>query len=77
MPDINVNARDEYGDTPLHKAIQEGTVECVKLLLGHKYIDVNIGNENNHILLQLMEDLYNHDKHTQEIIDLLKQHGAI
>ena len=51
VEDVNVNAQDEYGDTPLHLAAENGHGECVKTLLAHK--DINSGDfvikDNQHI----------------------------
>lgn len=41
IPEINVNACDENGCTPLYEASHEGHAECVRLLLAVPYIDVN------------------------------------
>ena len=38
---INVNAQDEYGISPLMRATMNGEYEIVKILLKHKDLDVN------------------------------------
>ena len=38
----DVNARDEYDRTLLHYAVQNGSIDCVKLLLAVKAINVSI-----------------------------------
>ena len=38
---INVNAQDEYGISPLMRATMNGEYEIVKILLKHKALDVN------------------------------------
>jgi cytohesin len=39
---IDVNGRDKYGETALHKAAFAGNIEVVKLLLAQPGIDVNV-----------------------------------
>ena len=38
---LNVNAADQYGDTPLMIASRKGYSEIVEILLGNENIDVN------------------------------------
>ena len=39
--------------TPLHSAVDTGTIECVKVLLEHRGIDVNVQNEKGLIALHI------------------------
>ena len=39
--DIDVNIKDNDGETPLHKAVEVGVTEIVKLLLSKENIDMN------------------------------------
>jgi len=73
----NINARDNKGLTPLHKASQYYSVDIMELLLAHG-ADVNA--KDNHGHTPLHEAIYfNHpeagfDRSKQ--IDLLRQHGG-
>ncbi|WP_243018462.1 ankyrin repeat domain-containing protein [Candidatus Cardinium hertigii] len=47
IEEINVNAKNKYGDTFLHFAACEGNVEHTQLLLRIKEMNVNIKNLDN------------------------------
>lgn len=44
----DINAADQYGETPLYWAASKGHSECVKLLLAAPCIDVNKSTENGY-----------------------------
>ncbi|KAE9388108.1 ankyrin, partial [Gymnopus androsaceus JB14] len=74
----NVNAQDEYGDTALTQASQEGHCEIVKLLLNHgadkdipgfkKYTPLIIAAENGHthVVSVLIENGANVNAQTED-----------
>ena len=47
IPGIDVNAKDNYGDTALILAVKNGYVAVVKLLLANDDIDINAGDDGN------------------------------
>ena len=49
-----VNARDEFGNTPLHCASAGGQRHVVAHLLDHPHVDVNASNENGETPLNFM-----------------------
>ena len=78
--DINVNAQitgwDNKGYTPLHLAVEQGQTECVKLLLTHPNINTNIKDNRGKTPLALAQESLFIIINKQEIIDILKLHGA-
>ncbi|KAM0518966.1 hypothetical protein ACHAPE_003957 [Trichoderma viride] len=44
---LNVNCRDDYGDTPLHSAARKGSIEVIRLLLVHPSVDTNMMSKWN------------------------------
>jgi hypothetical protein len=50
---VDVNAKDEEGDTGLHLAIQEGDPDIIRLLLGSARIDINARNAHGRTALHL------------------------
>ena len=83
-PQIDVNKRNDYGWTALHRAsvtgnsevvdwtANRGHLEVVELLLHHPQIDVNIENNDGFTALYLAS----RDEHT-EVVELLLQHQQI
>lgn len=67
---IDVNVRDENGNTPLTIAIQNGSFEIVKLLL-RQGADIKMPGSNHHSYLCLA-----FNKGETSIIRLLLEHGA-
>ena len=65
---VDINSKDEDGDTALMIASSEGHLEIVKLLLLRKGADVNIKNNDGKTALDLAK--------TKEIKDLLRKAGA-
>ncbi|MDA9573632.1 ankyrin repeat domain-containing protein [Rickettsiales bacterium] len=59
--DINVNATDEYGLTPLHWAAINGHSKVVELLLAKKDINPNVANKDGLTPLHLAADKGNLD----------------
>jgi len=51
--DVNVNARDSIGISPLLIAVRVEDAKVVKLLLGRKDVDVNLKDGNGMTLQQL------------------------
>jgi hypothetical protein len=47
LPQIDINRKDKYGNTLLHRAIPDGALLVVKLLIGHG-ADVNIKNNEGY-----------------------------
>jgi len=73
----NVNAKDEYGDTPLHNAALMGHKEIVEILINAN-ADVNAkNNANNQTPLDnaQMNARLGHQSN-KEIADLLRKHGG-
>ena len=73
----NVNAKDEYGDTPLHNAALMGHKEIVEILINAN-ADVNAkNNANNQTPLDnaQMNARLGHQSN-KEIANLLRKHGA-
>ena len=66
--DIDVNIKDNKSRVALHEAAANGHINCVRELISHKDIHVNIRDKNGKTPLAIAN--------TQEIKDLLKQHGA-
>ena len=60
--------------TPLHFAVYFDNLDCVRLLLAHPRINVNL-HENGGRTPLALANKYSLD-HTEEIIKLLKQHGG-
>jgi ankyrin repeat protein len=65
-----VNAKDKYGDTPLHLAIEKGHPEFTKLLISHG-ADVNAKDGDGCTPLHLAVE-----KGHSEVAKLLRQYGA-
>ena len=53
VPDIDVNSTDDWGWTPLHKAVGANHPQCVKALLEAPGIDVNQVNGQGHSALNI------------------------
>ena len=66
----NINAVDNYGETPLHDAAINGRLDMVKLLLTHQAA-VNATNKDGETPLRETAK-YGH----KEVVDLLRQHGG-
>lgn len=66
-----VNARDDFGDTLLHKAAQFGHIELASLLL-ERGADVNPRNERDKTPLHYAVS-WGH----AEMADLLRRHGGV
>lgn len=66
----DVNIRDEYGKTPLIKAIEHGHIATVKMLLANS-ADINVKDDNGWTALSIAEH-----KHISEVVDILKKSGA-
>ena len=66
----NINAKDKYGYTPLMWVSKEGYLNIAKYLI-ETGADVNVENKWGNIALTIAS-WNNHN----EIIDLLKKHGA-
>jgi ankyrin repeat protein len=39
--DVNINSKSRYGETPLWRAAQDGSIEIVRLLLDRPDIEIN------------------------------------
>jgi hypothetical protein len=50
-PEIDVNIQNSETEVPSSKAVENGDVEIVKLLLAHPEIDVNIQNSETEVPL--------------------------
>eukprot|EP00731_Ephydatia_muelleri_P033821 Em0039g7a len=48
-----VNDQDTHGDTALHQAAREDKASCVKALLSHPGIDINIRNNEGHTAMMV------------------------
>ena len=70
----DVNVKDKYGDTPLHKAALNGHKEIAELLID-KGADVNAIIVSGHLKGQTSLDFASVLKST-ELADLLRKHGA-
>lgn len=66
----DVNIRDEYGKTPLIKAIEHDHIATVKMLLANS-ADINVKDDNGWTALSVAEY-----KHNSEIVEILKKSGA-
>ena len=66
---VDVNAKSEYGFTPLIFACSVGQVECVKALLKHKDIDVNAREKNGITAL-----MFAYNDGNKKIIKLIEKH---
>jgi ankyrin repeat protein len=64
---VNINATDEYGETPLHKAAYYGNKDVVEILLAHG-ASINAMNKNGKTPLKIASK--------PEIAEFLRQHGA-
>ena len=76
VKDIDVNKKKEDGLSPIHEAVWHGNPECVKLLLTAPGININLRNSWNMTPLAWAEESFRNSEHRQEIIDILKKHGA-
>ena len=56
LVDTDVNARDEYDNTPLHHAVAAGNAPMVNLLLEHN-ANPNLVNREGHSPMQLAREL--------------------
>jgi ankyrin repeat protein len=65
-----VNAKDDWGETPLHFAADKGHKEIAELLIGAG-TDVNAKNEDGETPLD-----YAISRSHPEIADLLRKHGG-
>lgn len=73
IPDIGINAVDQYGMTPLMIAVK-GNIQIVQMLLD-AYADINAFDEDEHsVLWHAQQSNTSPDK--SDIIALLKGHGA-
>ena len=71
---IDINTANINGPTALHLAVSNGDVECVKLILQNKSVNVNAKDERNETPLSLAQNPWN--SHSKELVALLTQHGA-
>ena len=71
QPHLNINQQANNGWTALHWASLNGHPECVKLLLNHSDIDINITDIKGRTPLVYASTF----KHT-EIMNLLKAKGG-
>ena len=67
----DLNARNNFGETPLYQAVANGTAEVVRVLLEH---GANVGVENNKGKTPYQAALARGDN---EITNLLLKHGAM
>ncbi len=83
--DIKINRQDEFGNTPLHLAVQAGNQQLLELLLDHKAnpnIQDNAGNTPLHDTIILTAGsagtgtFISADPARIKLFDLLIQHGA-
>ncbi len=66
----DVNAKDEFGATPLHNAVWEGYKEIAELLIA-KGADVNVLDEDGYTPLDWAES-----QEHKELAELLRKHGG-
>ena len=72
----NVNAKDEYGDTPLHNAALMGHKEIVEILINAN-ADVNAKDANNQTPLDIAQiNARLGHQSNKETADLLRKHGG-
>ena len=72
----NVNAKDEYGDTPLHLAALMGHKEIFDILINAN-ADVNAKDANNQTPLDIAQiNARLGHQSNKETADLLRKHGA-
>jgi ankyrin repeat protein len=65
-----VNAKDQFGNTALHSAVEKGHISIIKYLIG-KGADVNVTDSEGRTPLYHAEITAN-----TEVEDLLKKYGA-
>ena len=80
MPGIDVNTQItcvwRKGYTPLHLAAERGHIECVKTLLSHPNINVNIKDNQGNTPLQVAQSSSYNDTTKKLVIEFLRQHGS-
>src|SRR5690554_1219780 len=72
LPEIkNINLKDKYGLTYLHRAVEDNKIEIVKFILSRPDIDLNAKGIDNYTPV-----LYAASNNLPEILQLLIQRGA-
>ena len=71
---VDVNAQDEDDQTPLHYAVQNEAVECIKQLLTCKDINVRIENDFGLTALELAQE--SQSLYRDMMVSLLTLHDA-
>jgi uncharacterized protein len=69
--EIDINQKNEFGDTPLTQACEEGNKEMVELILSIKHLDINLAGMDEYTPLHCAVQ-----KSFVQIVDLLLEHGA-
>ena len=74
---VNVNKKDQLGETPLHSAAKEGHMQIIELLIT-KGADVNAMDDGGHTPVDWAESVNEQGKHEgkNETVALLRKHGG-
>ena len=68
--------KDDHLNAALRICVKEGHLDCLKLLLAHNNININIKNIDAQTPLALAQQLDTNKTNKQEIITVLTSHGA-
>ena len=74
VENIAMNTQNLWGQTPLHITTKLGHIECVKALLQHENVDVNIRDKDGRTAFSETDSQWIQNR--EEIAALFLQHGA-